>query len=250
MPTLFHLKKLVSALLLPPFGIVLLGLLGLGLMRRHRRLGQGVVALALATLAALSVPLVADALMRTLETYPPISSQALAKAQVIVILGGDDYPAAPEYGGDTVGRWTLERLRYGVALQRRSGLPLLVTGGAPYGATPGAETMKAVIEQDFKGSVQWVENASADTAENARFSGRMLYQAGITRIALVSHGWHLVRAVPLFERQGLEVFPAPTGFTTSSPSLWARALPSVKAFGDSCLALREWLGILVLRAGG
>ena len=40
MMTLFHLKKLLSALVLPPFGIVLLALLGLGLMRRQYRRGQ------------------------------------------------------------------------------------------------------------------------------------------------------------------------------------------------------------------
>jgi uncharacterized SAM-binding protein YcdF (DUF218 family) len=250
MITLFHLKKLLSALVLPPFGIVLLALLGLGLMRRQHRRGQYFIVLALSILTALSLPVVADALMHSLEIYPPISTEALARAQVIVILGGDDYPRAPEYGGDTVGRQTLERLRYGVTLQRKSGLPILVTGGAPYGATPGAETMKMVIEEAFKGNVKWVENASNDTAENARYSARILYAAGITRVALVSHASHLPRAVALFERQGLEVIPAPTGFATSAPSLWAQILPSAAAFEDSCLALHEWLGLVVQRAGG
>ncbi len=246
---MFYLKKFLSALVLPPFGLVLLALFGLWLARWHRRLGQGVTVFALALLGALSVPLVADALMHTLEIYPPLSTQNLAKAQAIVILGGDDYPEAPEYGGDTVGRGTLERLRYGVTLQRRSELPILVTGGAPYGATPGAKTMKAVIEEDFMGSVQWVENASNDTAENATYSARMLKSAGITRIALVSHAWHLSRAVALFERQGLQVLPAPTGFATRDPSIWAQILPTGWAFEQSCLALHEWLGIWVQRLG-
>jgi len=249
MTSLFYLKKILSALLLPPFGIVLLALLGLWLTRRCRRSGQFVVVLALILLTVLSLPLVADALMHTLEIYPPISTQNLAKAQAIVILGGDDYPQAPEYGSDTVGRGTLERLRYGAVLQRRSGLPILVTGGAPYGATPGAETMKAVIEEDFKGSVKWVEGASKDTAENAVYSSRMLSAAGITRIALVSHGWHLPRAVALFGRQGLEVLPAPTGFATSPPLVWEKFLPSAGAFEESFLSLHEWLGLLVQRAG-
>ncbi len=248
MTSLFYLKKTLSALFLPPFGIVLLALLGLWLMRRRHRSGPFVVGLALALLTALSLPLVADALMHTLESYPPISTQNLAKAEVIVILGGDDYPRAPEYGSDTVGRGTLERLRYGAMLQRRSGLPILVTGGAPYGATSGAETMKVVIENDFKGSVKWVEGTSKDTAENAIYSGQMLRAGGITRIALVSHGWHLPRAVALFERQGLEVLPAPTGFATSSPAVWVKLLPSAGAFEESFLALHEWAGLLVQRA--
>ncbi len=250
MTLLFYLKKLLSALVLPPFGMVLLALVGLWLMQKHRRLGAFVMALALTLLTALSLPLVADSLMQSLEIYSPISPEDLAKAQVIVILGGDDYPQAPEYGTDTVGRQTLERLRYGATLQRRSGLPILVTGGAPYGAQPGAETMKMVIEEDFKGIVNWTEKASNDTAENARFSGRMLYAAGLTRIALVSHAWHLPRAVALFERQGLEVLPAPMGFTTSAPSLWPQLLPSGEALERSHEALHEWLGLVVQRAGG
>ncbi len=250
MITLFHLKKLLSALVLPPVGIVLLALLGLGLMSQHQRRGPYFILFALALLIALSLPVVADALMHTLEVYPPASSKALTRTQAIVILGGDDYPGAPEYGGDTVGRETLERLRYGVRLQRQTGLPILVTGGAPYGATPGGRTMKAVIEDDFKGSVRWVEDASNDTGQNAQFAARMLYAAGITRIALVSHAGHLPRAVALFESQGLQVVPAPTGFATSAPSLWAQWLPSGDAFERSREALHEWLGLVVQRAGG
>jgi uncharacterized SAM-binding protein YcdF (DUF218 family) len=250
MITLFHLKKLLSAMVLPPFGIVLLALLGLGLMRWHHRRGQYFILFSLALLTALSLPVVADALMHSLEIYPPVSKEALSKAQAIVILGADDYPEAPEYGGDTVGRETLERLRYGARLQRETRLPILVTGGAPYGTTPGALTMKTVIEEDFRGSVQWVENASNDTAENARYSARMLYAAGITHIALVSHAWHLPRAVALFERQGLQVVPAPTGFATSAPSLWSQLLPSGDAFARSREALHEWLGLVVQRTGG
>ena len=231
MITLFHLKKLLSALMLPPLGIVLLALLGL--MRWHHRRGQYFILFALALLTALSLPVVADALMHSLEIYPPASSEALTRAQAIVILGGDDYPEAPEYGGDTVGRETLERLRYGVRLQRQTGLPILVTGGAPYGATPGAQTMKAVIEEDFRGSVQWVEDASNDTGQNARFAARMLYAAGIMRIALVSHAWHLPRAVALFERQGLQRWCQPP------PGLPPAPLPSGRSGCPRATRLQE-----------
>ena len=229
---MLYLKKL-SALALPPFGLILLALVGLWLARKHPRAGRGVALVALLSLATLSLPPAADALMHSLETYPPISAQELARAQAIVILGAGTYFAAPEYGGDTVNRWSLERVRYGVYLQRRSGLPILVTGGAVYGGRPEAEAMKDTIERDFQGRVKWVENASRDTAENAAYSASLLKRAGVARIALVSHGWHLPRAAELFERQGLEVLAAPTGFTTSSPSAFAQALPSAESLERS-----------------
>ena len=142
--------------------------------------------------------------------------------------------------GDTVGYGTLERLRYGARLARQSRLPLLVTGGAPFGGRPEAEAMRETLEQDFGIKVRWVEAASRDTAENASLSAPMLKAAGITRIALVSHGWHLPRAIPLFEKQGLEVTPAPMAFSTGSPSLFEDLLP--RSMTQSRRALNEYLG--------
>jgi uncharacterized SAM-binding protein YcdF (DUF218 family) len=244
---MFYLKKLLSALALPPFSLIALALLGLWLSRKHARSGRAIAALALLALLALSLPPVSDALMRSLEIQPPISAQRLARAQAIVILGGGTYPDAPEYGGDTVSGASLERVRYGAFLQKRSKLPILVTGGAPYGGRPEGELMKEAIEREFQGQVKWVEAASRDTAENALYSAAMLKPAGVSRIALVSNGWHLPRAIELFKRQGFEVLAAPTGFTTDSPSLFAQALPSAGALMDSSTALHEWLGLFVQR---
>ena len=244
---MFYLKKLLSSLVLPPFSLILLALFGLWLSRKHARTGRAIATFALLGLIALSLPPVADGLMHSLESQPAISAQKLARAQAIVILGGGIYPAAPEYGGDTVSRWSLTRVRYGAYLQKRSGLPILVTGGAPFGGRPEGEVMKETIEREFHGQVKWVESKSRDTAENAAYSAAMLKAAGISRIALVSDGWHLPRAIELFQRQGLEVLPAPTGFATPSPSRFARALPSAGALADSNLALHEWLGIFVQR---
>ncbi len=244
---MFYLKKLLSSLVLPPFGLILFAFSGLWLARRHPRLGRSIAALGLLGLAALSLPLVAESLMDSLESRPPISAKDLARAQAIVILGGGNYAMAPEYGEDTVNRWTLERVRYGAQLQKRSGLPILVSGGAPFGGRPEGETMKEAIERDFHGRVQWVEGASRDTAENAAYSASVLKAAGVKRIALVSHAWHLPRALELFERQGLEVLAAPTAYSTPGPSLFARALPSAFALNQSSMALHEWLGVLVQR---
>ncbi|MDE1942695.1 MAG: YdcF family protein [Betaproteobacteria bacterium] len=247
---MFLLKKILSSLVLPPFGLALLGLVGLWLSRRHRRPGLALTALALATLGVLSLPLVADGLMHSLERFAPLSADGLAQAQAIVILGGGQYPAAPEYGGrDTVNRWTLERLRYGARLQHQGGLPILVTGGAPYGGRPEAEAMKEALEEDFHGQVRWVEARSRDTAENAAFSAPLLKQAGVTRIVLVSQGWHLARAVALFRKAGLTVLPAPIGYATED-LLWpSRVLPRIGAFDRSCMALHEWLGIALQSMG-
>lgn len=122
---MFLLKKILAALTLPPAGPILLALFGLWLMRarsqverysRSRRwqgAGLWLATLSLLGLLLLSLPVVGNALMAPLEPNPPITAAQLQRAQAIVILGGGSYYAAPEYGGDTVSYYTLERLRYG-----------------------------------------------------------------------------------------------------------------------------------------
>lgn len=243
---MFLLKKIVAALILPPAGPVLLAFAGLWLAssrsQRWRRAGLWLTSLSLLGLLALSLPLVGNALMAPLERYPAITPAQLKQVQAIVILGGGTYSNAPEYGGDTVGHASLERVRYGGRLVKQSGLPLLLSAGAPYGGRAESESMREVLEQDFGVKVRWIETASRDTAENALFSARMLKKSGVRRIALVSHAWHLPRAIPLFEREGLKVVAAPTGFSTLSPSLMENLIPSGSAFGNSRKAIHEYLG--------
>ena len=57
------------------------------------------------------------------------TSSDAADAEAIVILGGGTRRNAPEYGGDTLGRLTLERVRYGAQVAKLTALPVLVTGG-------------------------------------------------------------------------------------------------------------------------
>ena len=246
---MFLLKKILVALILPPTGPVLLALFGLWLSRaRSRRWQYGGILLAtlsLLSMLALSTPIVGHALMAPLQPHPALAPGQLSGVQAIVILGGGSYYGAPEYGGDTVGGPTLERIRYGAWLSRKSRLPLLVTGGAPYGGRAEADSMREALEQEFGVAVRWVESASRDTAESARLSAPLLAAAGVTRIALVSHGWHLPRAIPLFEQHGLQVLAAPTAFSMASPSLIEHFLPS--GLTQSRSALNEYLGQLFYR---
>ncbi len=246
---MFLAKKILASLILPPAGPLLLALFGLWLARARsqawRHGGMLLAILSMLVLLALSVPWVGKGLLMTLEVHPPISAQQLRTVQAIVVLGGGLYHDAPEYGGSTVSAPTLERVRYGAKLARESRLPVLVTGGAPAGGLPEGEAMAAVLRDEFGVPVRWVEAESLDTADNAAFAARLLRPEGIRRIALVSHGWHLPRAIALFRAQGFEVVPAPTAFTTFPPSLVYRLLPN--DLEDTRQALHEYLGMLFNR---
>ena len=237
------ITNVIAAFLVPPGSLLLLAAIG-GLMAlRHPRLGRSLVALSLIALYLLSTPFLADELRRTLEPAPgdPLTDR---NGQAIVVLGGGTYFSAPEYARDTVSPATLVRLRYAAHLHRALGKPVLVTGGAPQGnATSEAEQMKQALESDFRVTVRWTEPASSNTLENARLSYRLLNAAGVKRIYLVTHAWHISRAQLAFERAGFSVIPAPTGYTTRYEATALDFLPSTSGLSRSRDFFHEWIGI-------
>lgn len=218
------------------------------LARYCRRIGSVLVGASLTGLLILSTPWMAGFLIGGLQKFPPIDSSQLANCQAIVVLGGGIYRDAPEYRADTIGYVSLERLRYALYLRKLTGLPVLASGGAPEGGLAEAETMRNSAREDFDSQIQWIEGQSLDTSSSARFSASLLKEHGVKRIALVSHAWHLPRAVSHFESVGLAVVPAPMGFSRSSVETLA-FLPSASALAASSRALHEWLGILASRLG-
>jgi uncharacterized SAM-binding protein YcdF (DUF218 family) len=242
--TVWLATHLVAAALLPPLSLVLLLVAGL-VVQRRRRLALFLILLSTSALYALSMPWVGGLLLKSLEISGPVSRAQLQTADAIVVLGGGRRFAEAEYGGDTLNSLSLERLRYAAYLHRSSELPILVTGGKPGGGTQSeGRIMQHILQSEYGLSAKWVEDASSTTWENARFSAPLLKQAGVHRIALVTHAWHLRRAVPLFEAQGVSVIPAGTQFSSSHVDSILDLLPTPVGLRDSTFALHEWLGIL------
>lgn len=236
---------LVTAALLPPLSLVILLAAGLTVRRRHPRLATSLVLLATAALYALSTPWVGGLLQKTLEISAPVSPTQLQTADAIVVLGGGRRIDAAEYGSDTLNRLSLERLRYAAHLHRAGGLPILVSGGMPGGGTLAeGRVMQRILQSEYGLPARWVEDAALTTWDNARLSAPLLKQAGVRRIALVTHAWHLRRAVPLFEAQGLAVVPAGIQFSRTRIDSTLDMLPTPAGLRDSTFALHEWLGIL------
>jgi uncharacterized SAM-binding protein YcdF (DUF218 family) len=243
MPDAWYLKTLLGSLLLPPCNVlVLLALAGLF---RKRRGARALAFLGGFLLLAQSLPLVSGALMASLESRAGPALTDPAGAQAIVVLGGGLYENAPDYGGDTVNERSLVRARYGATLARRFNLPVLVSGGTPTGAQrPEADAMGDVLERELGIPVRWRDVRARDTADNARFSARILHAEGIRSIVLVTEAFHIPRARRLFEAAGFEVVAAPTNFKgRRAPPLPLDLLPQTKALQTSYFALHEWLGL-------
>ena len=237
--------NLISEFLLPPLNLLLVAVLGLWLWHKRPLIARLLLTTSIILLWLLSTPYFAEMLLHGLEGEPYVTDTKKPLADAIVVLGGGTYFHAPEYGGDTVGKETLERLRFAAKLQRETGKPVLVTGGAPLGnGTSEAAQMKQVLEHEFNVPVQWAEGASDNTLENARLSQQLLKQTGITRIYLVTHAWHMPRAVLAFQAAGFQVVPAPTAYTTRYQTDLLAFIPNAYALRDSRIFMHELIGML------
>lgn len=233
-----YCKTLLRNLLLPPTGPLLVAFIGLLYLQRRPRLGRALIALGLGSLWLLSTPVVADVLTRLVEHYPALDWSKPTGAQAIVILGGGGQrPYAPEYGGPAAEPYLLERLSYGAYLAHKTGLPILVTG---YHVE--AEAMRATLARIFNIDTRWVDDQSYDTFENARNSVRLLHEAGVTRILLVTRTTHLWRASHEFLATGIQVVPAPVGLLAPRDANPWRYLPSPDALLRSYACTYELLG--------
>ena len=231
-------RVVLTDLLLPPSGLVLVGLIAALLLPRW---GRALAAAVLAVLLLLGLPLTSDALLASLD--PGESTTPAMPAEAIVILSGD-VARLPDQDVLDPGRLTLDRLRAGAALQRRTGLPVLVSGGRmPFSTMPLAEMMARSLVEDFRVPVRWEEARSRDTWENASLTAPILREAGIQRIYLVTHAWHMRRSLLAFRRFGIEATPAPV-----RPNLWpdwtlSDFIPRASAWQGSYDALHEWIGL-------
>lgn len=249
----WFVANFIAGFLLPPLSLLLLLALGIILLYRRARFAKPLILAASGLLWIAATPYFAEGALRLLEAQTTaLDNIPRQNADAIVILGGSTYFHAPEYAGqDTIGDATLVRLRYGAKLQRETGKPVLVTGGKPLGNNLSeAQQMRMALEQDFRVPVRWTEDESENTFENARNSYRILQQAGIRKIYLVTHAWHMPRAAAVFRSNGFEVIEAPTAYTTRYRTDLFTFLPRAESLRDSEIFVHEVIGLLWYRLTG
>lgn len=238
------LKAIAESLLLPPMLFLVLALAGLVLARRHR-LGSWVFRGGMTLFVLLGVPAVPWSMIAWLERDLPMTPPAGAPPAAIVVLAGDiSRTLNPPFAQP--GLLSLERIRAGAALHRLTNLPVLITGGTiqPDRATV-AVLMANSMANDFQVPVRWIETQSRDTWENAEMSAAILRQNGIASVYVVTHAWHMRRALIAFRKAGLIATAAPTSLDTPSTGLLTDFVPRTAAWQTSYFAMHEWIGCAV-----
>ena len=232
--------------LIPPNLFILLTALGILLAWRRARLGLVVATIGTTLLYLAATPIVSDSLFWSVEALAGVIPRAPAAGPpgAIIVLSGDYHQSDTPGEPDTVGLLTLERLAEAASQERRLGLPVLVSGGQPKDADESlAGLMSAALQDDFRVAVRWREDRSRNTYENAAFSAEMLRRAGVQSALVVTHPWHMARALWSFRAVGYPVIPAAVhergGLSVSANSF----LPQVPALDDSYYALHELFGL-------
>jgi uncharacterized SAM-binding protein YcdF (DUF218 family) len=232
--------------LTPPNLFILAALIGTLLAWRSRRFGLWLATAAIGCLYLVSTPVVAHWLIREADALagamPKVAAQASPRA--IIVLGGDMGRGSASGEPDPVGPITFERLATAAQLQQHLGLPILVSGGVIDSASDTlAAAMSRALENDFRVPVRWREDRSRNTYENALFSAAILRRAGIPAALVVTHPWHMARALWSFAKVGYPVIPAPTPDFQHLPTSAAMLLPQTPSLFDSYHALHEMIGL-------
>ncbi len=235
---------MLKILLVPPVSLLLLALVGLVLALRWRRLGWTLSALGTVGLLVLAMPVTGGLLMALLEADLPRTAAPTAPPEAVVILSAEARAVDAARTRYEPGPLTWERLIAGARVARQARLPVLVSGGVMQTGAPSlAEVMARGLGEHLNAATRWQETRSRDTWENAEYSAAILRAAGIQRVYLVSHAWHLRRAVAAFARFGITATAVPVRMHAWPLLTVEDFVPTTAGWTNSGNALHEWIGI-------
>lgn len=246
---MIYLIKFCYAWLLPPAVFFLLFVpLIVSLWRANRR--QAVYAAGIMLVMYLfSMPAIGEALVRSLEyRYRP---PAAVTGDVILMLGGGSTRSTPDIDGQgQLSGAAANRLLTAVRLHKKTGLPILLSGGRVY-AGDGNESVIArrqMLALGVPADSIIVEGKSRTTIENVQYTRAILSANHYRRPILVTSALHMPRAVMAYRRSHIQVIPYPTDYTVN-PSPSFNQMSIVPGGFGSAAVCKEYLGMLAIQCG-
>lgn len=234
---MFFFKKLVGYLLLPPGILIAVFLLIAFLTRGKVRFVQVLSLLSAFLLYAISIEPVKDYLIKPLESS--FKRSVNLKGDIIIVLGGGAYDAGE------LKESSFKRTVEAYILHKRTGAPLVLSGGSISGKVPESIIMKRLLlELGVKEKAIHADIRSRNTMENAFFVQEICKKIGCSSVILVTSAFHMRRAVRTFSEFGFDVQPYPVDFRYDGDYTIYSYIPKYSVFKDSVVALREYMGIL------
>lgn len=251
-------------LLVYPVGLACILLL-LSLISKKERWRRLAVVLALLVLWLSGNRWISMSVVRSLEwRYLPLDN--IPKTDAIVVLGGGtDAPDFPRPMVDVTAAG--DRILYGGLLYKEGKAPFILLSGGNIswmetkGNTPAEQMAQILSLMEIPKDAILLQTQSQNTYEDALYSSQILKEMGFNRILLVTSALHMPRSVGLFEKQGIEVIPAPTDFRVTRSAWENLKNPSLESFLVNLFpnvsnatvltnALKEYIGMIVYRMRG
>jgi uncharacterized SAM-binding protein YcdF (DUF218 family) len=258
-----YLSKLLP-LFFYPLGLASVSLVvALVTLRKRPRIATVAIAFSLSLLLLCGNAWVAKSLVRSLE-WQNIPSSQMPNADAIVVLGGATKSAFfPRPGVDL--SETGDRVIYAAQLYRQKKAPVIILSGGRIdwrgsGASESADMASILTSIGIPSEAIVEEPDSLNTYQNAVNVKKILQSQGIKRVLLVTSAMHMPRSLKIFQRQYIDVIPAPTDFIVSQGELQElgstpkgallNLLPDSNNLHQFTLALKEYLGNFIYRLRG
>jgi uncharacterized SAM-binding protein YcdF (DUF218 family) len=244
---MLFLNKLLPIFVLPLGWVFMFGIVGV--IRRKR----WPVIVALVLLYVCALPLVADRMLRALESgYPPRGLVEVEKADAIVVLSGFLGPSPPPGCHDCLVNTSdaNERFEAGIQLwQAKKAEHLVFTGGRiPWEKqleVEGAVARRLAQARGVPAERVLVTREVGNTDDEAHAVASMMRERGWSKVILVTTAWHMPRATRLFRKAGVDFVPFGVDYRTDTrDSVTALDFfPHAGSLEKTELVLRELYGI-------
>jgi len=244
---LFIPMKLVALALDPGFLLVFIGVAGMLIPWRRRRI---LTAICVYGFAAIAILPFGQWMLLPLEHRFAIPSPPPEQVAGVIVLGGaEELDFSDAYGVPSFNA-TMETVTTMITLARRyPGAKLAFTGGS--GNIAGKKLSEADIVAHLFRDVGFdqpviYEDRSRDTYENAVLLKRLVQPAPGSTWLLVTAANHMPRSIGCFRQAGWRVLAWPTAFKAVDDwSYQFGHLGMAGRFGDLETALHEWQGLVV-----
>lgn len=241
----FWIKKAITAMILPVPLACALVLVGLCLLRAWPRLAKGMILLGPLYLLLLSFSPVTTWLAESLEQQYPVW-QPGEPVDYVVVLGSGHHVKDKRPPWQVLSPTALSRLMEGYRVwQANPAATLVVSGYAGDEPQSHADSLaQAAVALGVPAQQILRLPQAMDTLEEARQGKALL---GDSPAVLVTSATHLVRAMEIYQSEGLNVTAAPADFTDNPTRPWYL---SAENLWKSQRVLHEYIGRTWLRLRG
>lgn len=251
---MLYFIKILYTFIIPPGSIILaLIVFNVYLFKRKYRSAYFLSAI-IAIFWLLSTNYIAFFLVKPLENQyknPTISELKQGAYDSIIMLGGGAINVEDIGGDGQVSGYVANRMLTVYRLHKNLDLPIILSGGKVFEDTGREADIEKRIFSDMgiRDQDLLLENQSRNTIENVKYTKVIMEENGLQNPIVVTSGFHIPRAILIFEQENIPVKAYVSDYQISDNISWSifNLLPNNQSLNISCVAIREYLGILALK---